>query len=127
MIFSDESKFDVCVGDCCKRIIRNKNEAFNSDCLKRTVKFPRGIMVWGCMSAKGMGTLTFVDGIINAQEYQDILQNSLLPSITKLYPNGNYVFQQDGAPCHMAKSTKKWFGTNQINVLSHLAASPEHY
>ncbi|XP_050519064.1 uncharacterized protein LOC126893155 [Diabrotica virgifera virgifera] len=45
VIYSDESKFDVCVGDYRKRVIREKTEAFHKDCLKKTVKFPQGIMV----------------------------------------------------------------------------------
>ena len=53
VIFSDESKFDVCVGDLRRRVIRSKSEAFNKDCLKRTVKFPKGIMVWGACQLKG--------------------------------------------------------------------------
>lgn len=125
MIFSDEAKFDVCVGDHRKRVIRDKTEAFHKDCLKRIVKFPKGVMVWGCMSAKGLGTLKLIEGTVNAAKYQEILQSSLLPSITQLYPNSDFVFQQDGASCHTAKSTKKWFGNNNIKVLSHPSSSPD--
>lgn len=125
VIYSDESKFDVCVGDYRKRIIRDKTEAFHKDCLKRTVKFPQGIMVWGCMSAKGLGTLHFIEGTVNAAKYQDILTSSFLPSAANLYPNGDFIFQQDGASCHTAKSTKKWFGENNIKVLSHPSSSPD--
>lgn len=118
VIFSDESKFDVCVGDFRKRVIRAKNEAFHKDCLKRTVKFPKGIMIWGCMSALGLGRYEVVEGTINAAKYQEILKNSLIPSARDLYPDMNFIFQQDGAACHTAKTTKKWFGDNNIKVLS---------
>jgi hypothetical protein len=64
IIFSDESKFDVCVGDFRKRVIRSKDEAFHADCIKRTVKFPKGVMIWGCMSAKGLGNFEFIDGTV---------------------------------------------------------------
>lgn len=128
IIFSDESKFDVCVGDCRKRIIRTKDEAFYKDCLKRTVKFPKGLMVWGCVSAEGVGKLQYVDGIINAVKYQGILENNLLPTITELkskHPDMNFIFQQDGAACHTAKTTKKWFGENDILLLSWPSNSPD--
>lgn len=118
IIFSDESKFDLCVGDTRKRVIRNKNEAYHKDCLKRTVKFPASIMVWGCMSAKGVGTLHFVNGLVNAQKYIDILRNSLIPSVETLTGNDEWTFQQDGASCHTAKITKKWLQDNSINVLA---------
>jgi hypothetical protein len=97
IISNDESKFDVCVGDFRKRVIRSKDEAFHADCIKRTVKFPKGVMIWGCMSAKGLGNFEFIDGIVNAEKYQKILTNSLLPSINKLHAEENFIFQQDGA------------------------------
>lgn len=82
-------------------------------------------MVWGCMSARGLGKLNFIDGTVNAQKYQHILETSLLPSAQELFPNEDYLFQQDGASCHSAKSTKNWFGNNNIKVLSHPASSPD--
>jgi hypothetical protein len=125
IIFSDESKFDVCVGDFRKRVIRSKDEAFQADCIKRTVKFPKGVMIWGCMSAKGLGNFEFIDGIVNADKYQKILTNSLLPSINKLHAEENFIFQQDRASCHTAKSTQKWLSEKGITVLSWPSSSPD--
>lgn len=125
VIFSDESKFDVCVGDFRKRVIRTKSEAFHKDCLKRTVKFPQGIMIWGSISVKGVGNLEFLDGMVNAEKYQDILNRSLLPCIREQFCNEQFIFQQDGASCHTAKSTKKFFGNNDIPVLTWPSSSPD--
>jgi hypothetical protein len=69
------------VGDYWKRVIRSKEEAFHKDCLKRTVKFPKSVMIWGCMSARGLGKYQFIEGTVNAEKYQEILQNSLLPTL----------------------------------------------
>lgn len=49
VIWSDESKFDVCVGDTRKRVLRTAKEAYHNDCLVKKVKFPKSVMVWGCM------------------------------------------------------------------------------
>lgn len=125
IVFSDESKFEVAVGDSRSRVIRSKHEAFHPDCLKRTVKFPKSLMVWGCMSAKGLGTLEFIESTVNAPKYQEILTKSLLPSVQRLYPDGKFIFQQDGASCHTAKSTKKWFTDNNITVLDWPSSSPD--
>lgn len=125
VIFSDESKFDVSVGDSRSRVIRSKTEAFHKDCLKRTVKFAKGLMVWGCMSSKGIGTLEFIDGTVNAEKYQRILAASLLSSIEKLHPEENFIFQQDGASCHTAKTTKNWFAYHNIAVLDWPSSSPD--
>lgn len=125
IIFSDESKFDISVGDCRKRIIRDKNEAFHSSCLKRTVKFAQGVMVWGCMSANGVGKLEFITGNVNAEKYQQILENSLLPSIETLHPDGNFIFQQDGASSHTAKSTIRWIDHHNMSLLKWPSSSPD--
>lgn len=69
--------------------------------------------------------MKFIEGTVNAEKYQEILHTALLPSIRKLYSNEDFVFQQDGASCHTAKSTKKWFGDNNIKVLSHPSSSPD--
>lgn len=125
IIFSDESKFDVCVGDMRKRVIRNKSETYHKDCLKRTVKFPASVMIWGCMSSKGVGSLHFIDGTVNAQKYIDILRTNLLPSVEILVDDGEWTFQQDGASSHTAKITKQWFQDNSINVLDWPSSSPD--
>ncbi|KAF2884554.1 hypothetical protein ILUMI_21619 [Ignelater luminosus] len=45
VIFSDESKFDACIGDMRKRVIRKSNETYHKDCMKRTVKSPDSVMI----------------------------------------------------------------------------------
>lgn len=82
-------------------------------------------MIWGCMAASGLGCFEFIDGTVNAAKYQQILENSLLPSVEKLNIVENYIFQQDGAACHTAKTTKKWFGDHNVNVLSWPSNSPD--
>lgn len=125
IIFSDESKFDVSLGDERGKVIRSKQEAFHPDCLKRTVKFPAGIMIWGCMSSRGLGKLHFVDGTVNAVKYQEILKNHLMPAKRKLYRNREVIFQQDGASCHTAKSTMQWLKDNKVEVLDWPSSSPD--
>lgn len=124
-MFSDESRFTVSVGCEKGTVVRKKDEAFHPDCLKRTVKFPASVMVWGCMSSKGVGRLCFIDGIMNAPKYQDVLENELIPSIRELHPDGHVIFQQDGASCHTAQSTKKWFQRQKLTVLPWPANSPD--
>lgn len=82
-------------------------------------------MIWGCMSANGTGNFQFIDGTVNALKYQEILSNNLLPSVEKLHPDGNFIFQQDGASCHTAKSTKNWFSQHEMKVLSWPSSSPD--
>ena len=63
-----------------------------------------------------MGPLILVDGNINAAKYIQILDKHLLPYLQELGIE-NYIFQDDNAPCHMAKSTVKWKESKLIDSL----------
>ena len=41
------------------------------------------VMIWGCISWFGPGTVTAVNGNINAIKYQDILEDHLWPVIAQ--------------------------------------------
>lgn len=124
--WSDESRFEVCVGDSRSRVIRQKHETYHADCLKRKVKFPASVMVWGSMSARGVGKLHFINGIVNSDKYIDILENSLLPTLEESRIAGNeFIFQQDGAACHTSKKSTKWLSENEIPLLKWVSSSPD--
>ena len=102
--WSDEARFEVCVGDSRSRVIRRKHEAFHPDCLKRKVKFPASVMVWGSMSSRGVGKLHFIEGTVDTNKYLDILEESLLPVMeAHLISGQDFVSQQYGAACHTSK------------------------
>lgn len=82
-------------------------------------------MIWGCMSAKGLGNLCFIENTVNATRYIEILKEHLMASVEKITSYDEFVFQQDGAPAHTAKTTKKWFQENNINVLDWPSSSPD--
>lgn len=64
------------------------------------------------MSASVVGQLKCVEGLVNSQKYQEILQQQVLESIEVLNLNGKYISQQDGASCHTVRATKLWFARN---------------
>lgn len=83
-------------------------------------------MVWGCMSAAGVGKLHIIDGTVNGTKYINILENYLLPSIPICQTSyGEYIFKQDNAPCHTAKICKNWLENNDLEVLDWPPASPD--
>ncbi|CAM4936437.1 unnamed protein product [Rotaria socialis] len=72
---------------------------------------PRSTMVWSAVSYNGKIPLKFVEqGVkINAKHYQnEILTSTLMPNISTLYSDNQWIFQQDSAPAHKAKSTQQW-------------------
>ena len=65
---------------------------------------------WGGFSLKGKTELAFYEDTLDAEGYQDILQNSLLPGAQGWFEDEKqgWELQQDKASCHTAKSTKRW-------------------
>ncbi len=57
VLLSDESKFDILVGNHGRRVLRAKEEEDLPACYQCSVQKPASLMVWGCISAYGMGSL----------------------------------------------------------------------
>ncbi len=53
-------------------------------------------LLWGSMSAAGVGELHFIDGIMNSQMYCSILKEKMLPSLRAL--GRRALFQHDNDP-----------------------------
>ena len=56
-------------------------------------------------------------GFFKLKKYIKVLEERLLPQLNDWFPDKDYIFQQDGSPCHTGKMTKKWFHSNKIRVL----------
>ena len=66
------------------------------------------LMIWGCITYEGVGTLTVVDSNINAQKYIEVVDNFVWPVIAHHFPGDNYVFQDDNAPMHRIRVVKEY-------------------
>ena len=72
------------------------------ECLKPTVKYEGGsVMVWGCMTAKGVGNLVLIDGTMHKGKHEKILAENVKQSAKKLKMR-SFTFQQDNDPKHTA-------------------------
>ncbi len=49
----------------------------------------------------------------------------MLPSAEQLFKDADFIFQQDLAPAHTAKSTKSWLNDRGVGVLDWPANSPD--
>ncbi len=96
-------------------------EAHSPSCLKSSVKFPQSV-IWGAMSSAGVGPLCFLKTNVTAPVYQELLEHFMLPSADQLFKDADFIFQQDLAPAHTAKSTKSWLN---VGVLDWSANSPD--
>ncbi|CAI9728859.1 Transposable element Tcb1 transposase [Octopus vulgaris] len=97
----------------------------NSDkCTVPTVKHGgRSVMLWGCMSAAGVGELTFIERTMDSRLHCEILQKTMLKSIKEL---GRYsMFQHDNDPKYISKMTTKILSDKKIKVLPWPTISPK--
>src|SRR6185369_7077866 len=73
--------------------------------VKGTVKFGGGnIMIWGCMTAQGVGYACRINGNMNAELYTRILEDEFLQSLEYYGTEvDKVIFQQDNTP-HTAQN-----------------------
>ncbi len=125
VLFSDESKFCISLENKGPRVWRKGGEAHSPSFLKSSIKFPQSVMIWGAMSSAGVGPFCFLKTNITAPVYQDILEHFMLLSADQLFKYADFIFQQDLAPVHTARSTKSWLNDHGVGVLDWPVNSPD--
>lgn len=78
-------------------------------------KFPATVMVLGVVSSEGhvMPPHFFPQGLrVNAAAYIEVLETVVKPWIDSVRNARPYVFQQDSAPAHKARTTQDWMATH---------------
>ena len=126
VLWSDESSFQLFCGAKRAFVRRRKGERFSPQCIVPTVKHGgASLMVWGCMSGRGVGQLYLCVDTMRQDQYIRVLRNQMLPSAGTLYGEGQaFVFQQDNAPCHKARRVCDYLEHSGVEVLDWPAQSP---
>jgi transposase len=127
VVWSDESKFQLFGSDGRKWYWKTLGQPLNDRSIKPTVKYGGGnIMVWGCLTARGLGNLCRIDGRLDGKLYREILDKEFKGTLNSYKMNrSGVIFQQDNDPKHTAKLTLKWFQTNRIERLEWPSQSPD--
>ncbi len=125
VLWSDESKCEIPVGNHGRRVLRAKVEGDLSSMLsafssKASISDD---MVMVC--AYGMGSLHVLEGTMNAERYIKVLEQHMLPSRRRVFQGRPCVFQQDNAKPHTAAITTAWLCSRQVQVLNWPACSPD--
>ena len=82
VVWSDETKINHLGSDGREWCWKYRGESLSNRTCQPTVKHGgRSLMVWGCMTAGGIGYLTKIDGHLNADLYCEILRDELMKSL----------------------------------------------
>jgi transposase len=128
VIFSDESRISIFGQDGIQYVRRRPGEENLPQCCIPTMKHPLSVMIWGCHARDGIGRLQIMEGNVNARQYIDtVLERKLLSSARDIFKQDNpdFIYQQDGAPCHTARVCMKWFEDHGVTVLDWPGNSPD--
>ena len=124
VIFSDETQVVV---DSSNRVYvwRRPDEIWRRECLGLRGNCKFSSMFWGCITYQGVGYFTEVEGNINSRKYINILDSYLCPVIARHLPTDKYLFQDDNAPIHASRKTKRRKQENNIKCMTWPSQSPD--
>jgi transposase len=125
--FSDETKINRLGSDGREWVWKKPNGVLTEQHVKGTVKFGGGsLMLWGCMTAQGVGYAARIDGRMDAQLYAEILGDDFIKTLKDYELDmDEIIFQQDNDPKHTSRIARKWFEDNGVEVLEWPAQSPD--
>ena len=123
VLWSDETKICLNGSDGRRWTWKRSGELLKSKHVKKTIKYDKSIMVWGCFTSAGVGDIYIIPDILTSHKYVRILSDHMVPSARRLF-DAAYIFQQDNDPKHTAKNTKTYLQSKNIDVMQWPAQSP---
>jgi len=139
VIFSDECLMKVGVNPRRRRVLRPPGKAIDERYLTPSFNSCRvTIMIWACFTSDRLGPLlTFEQGGIGSEEYQEVLYDGLLSLVDDLTAaptdtdtnqvadENTLLFMHDNATCHKTPDVQRLLQENNIPVMKWPSRSPD--
>ena len=127
VLWTDETKIELFGHNKGHYAWWRKNTAFQEKHLLPAVKFGGGsIMLSGCVASAGTWNMVNkVEGRMDSTQYEQIPEDDVQESVTKLKLRRGWLFQQDNKPKHCTKYTQAFMQRNKYSVLEWLSQSPD--
>jgi hypothetical protein len=108
--FSDESRFVL--GDNKQWVWYRCGEE-NPSATRPTRKFPPSVMIFGVIGLGSKTKLLFIEGTVDTAKYvENLARLDFMEELDEKYGVLNWIFQQDGAPCHTTQEVIDWMEEN---------------
>ena len=117
-IFTDEKDFTVEVARNRQNDVvygHKKKEIPVGWLYHETSRFSKKVMVSAGVSIRGKTMIHFIDTSkmkVNSECYIKLLDDNFLPDCRALYPDNDFIFQQDGALSHTSRITQEHLDAN---------------
>ena len=110
IIFTDECR--ICGGpDCSKRWFRSDD--YSEFTTISTEKFSISVMIFAAIGYNYISDVYFIEGSLNTDKYINLLiQSDLFKKLNDKFGPFNYLYEQDGAPCHTTQKSIKFIEQN---------------
>jgi hypothetical protein len=112
VMFTDESPLDLNA-----RVWRQCNERYLPVATNSTVKHDKKVNLWGAFAAHGVGRLYKVHGILEQNQYNQMLIHHMQPSADRQFRDIHdepWILQQDNDPKHTVRINLDWVANNGI-------------
>lgn len=125
VVFSDEKVFKSC-NDGHVRVYRPPSTRYDEKyTFDPQISGRFSVNVWAWMSLNGLGVCWNSGGHLNSIKYIEILDNIMLPSVIEVFPENNFIFQQDNCSIHTAHRVRQWFLNKNIELIPWPSKSPD--
>ncbi|CAG8549581.1 13574_t:CDS:2 [Dentiscutata heterogama] len=106
---------------------KHLGDPFQDEYVRGTKPFGGGgVMIWGCITSKGVSHLCCIENSIDSEAYHIILAKKLFGTLLQYDLSVNdIIFQQNQAPAHKSGDTKNWLHYRNLEFLDWPPYSPD--